>query len=338
MSERSILSRLCQRPATMPMLATELSLGEAAVRAGIVALREAGAPIVEIEGVGFALSEPLQLLDAEKILGALDPACRTQVHSISVAFDTASTQADALAAVAPENGCAVFLAERQSAGQGRRGRVWASPVAANLYMSVSRRFACGVSALSGLSLVVGVAVAEALNRRLAEAGEACADDAARDPSGAMRIGVKWPNDLVADGKKLGGILIQLRTEPGDSVLAVIGIGINVRMPASHGALIDQAWCDLQALGIGDASRNQLAAALLDDLLPALAQFEQAGLSPFLPRWQRLDALAGKPVRILDGQAVHQGTSLGIADSGALRVRQDGRERLFHGGEVSVRPV
>jgi BirA family biotin operon repressor/biotin-[acetyl-CoA-carboxylase] ligase len=262
---------------------------------------------------------------------------RAQVQSVSVVFETGSTQADAIAAPTPQSGCAIFLAERQTAGQGRRGRAWASPLAANIYLSLSRRFACALSALSGLSLVVGVAVAEALNAALPIAADSPADAAGREP-GATRIGVKWPNDLVVDGKKLGGILVQLRSQADGGVLAVIGIGINVRMPPSHADRIDQAWCDLRQLGIGDLSRNRLVGALLDSLLPALGKFEQEGLSPFLPRWQSLDALAGKPVRVLDGPAIHEGTSLGIAESGALRVRQGGREQLFHSGEVSLRPA
>ena len=120
--------------------------------------------------------------------------------------------------------------------------------------------------------------------------------------------------------------------------AVIGIGINVRMPQSQVLQIDQAWCDLSQLGGADVSRNALAAALLDQLLPALDHFEHEGLSAFLPRWHKLDSLAGKPVRILDGSRVYEGISLGITDSGALRLRQGEQERTFQSGEVSLRPA
>lgn len=332
MSERAVLERLCRGPAMAQALGAELALDEPSVRACLAGLREAGAAIVESVDGGFALAEPVQLLDGETILGALDAGSREQVQSISVAFETASTQADALAAPTPRQGCAIFLAERQTHGQGRRGRTWESPLAANLYMSVSRRFASELSALSGLSLVVGVALAEALNARIP------ADVSANTASGSNRIGVKWPNDLVADGKKLGGILIQLRADAAAGAQAVIGIGINVRMPAAHAAHIDQAWCDLDQLGADAVSRNELAAALLDSLLPALEQFERHGLAPFLPRWQRLDSLAGKPVRVIEGADILEGTSFGISDSGALRVRQGERERLFHSGEVSLRPA
>ena len=269
----------------------------------------------------------LQLLDRESILQAMTAAARAQVHSLSIALETTSTQADALATPPPSEGCAIFLAEQQTAGQGRRGRPWISPPAANLYLSVSRRFAGELSALSGLSLAVGVATAEALNVFI-ETSE----------TSGPRIGVKWPNDLLAGGDKLGGILVQLRGDGEAGALAVIGIGINVRMPPAQAAQIDQAWCDLAGLGAGDGSRDALAAALLDHLLPALTQFDAHGLSPFLPRWRQLDALAGQPVRILDGPRSHEGIAAGITESGALRLRQHGDELAFHSGEVSVRPA
>jgi BirA family biotin operon repressor/biotin-[acetyl-CoA-carboxylase] ligase len=262
------------------------------------------------------------LPDREAILGALSAPSRALLHSLVATAETASTQTDALAAPTPAHGCAVFLADRQSAGQGRRGRPWISPPAANLYLSLSRRFRSPMAALSGLSLVVGVAVAEALRGQ-----------------GFTQVGVKWPNDLVAGAGKLGGILIQLRGDAdAGGTLAVIGLGINLRMPADAAAQIDQAWCDLAQLGGEGLSRDALAAAVLDALLPALQQFEEQGLAPFLPRWRALDALAGRPVRIVDGAREHQGVSAGITDVGALRLLQDGQERTFHAGEVSLRPA
>jgi len=259
------------------------------------------------------------LLDREKILAAMSESWRAKVFALSVVAETDSTQADALVAPTPAEGCAVFLAEQQTAGQGRRGRAWTSPPEANLYMSVSRRFNGDLNALSGLSLAVGVALAEALNA-----------------SSKPPIALKWPNDLVANGQKLGGILINLRADREGGSVAVIGIGINVRMPGDAGRAIDQPWCDLSQLGFGDTSRNAITANLLEHLLAALDRFERDGLTPFLDRWQELDALVGKPVRVLDGACVHEGISLGITESGALRIRQDEQERAFHSGEVSLR--
>lgn len=266
-------------------------------------------------------------LDATRILDGLDSTSRACVSVLSVVAETTSTQLDALAAPAPESGCAIYLTERQSAGQGRQGREWISPAGASIAMSVARRFRCDAAALSGLSLVAGIALAEALNLLPASAA---------GPSAA--IGLKWPNDLVADGRKLGGILINLRASNAGLFDAVIGIGININLPREASPQIDQPWCDLGQIGKTVSSRNALVSALLAALLPALEAFERDGMAPFQLRWQRLDALAGQRVRILDGARVHEGIFAGITDSGALRLRDDGHERIFHGGEVSLRPA
>lgn len=263
----------------------------------------------------------VELLDADFIRGALADAARSQLASLGIARETVSTQLDAASASAPGQGSAVFFAEYQSGGVGRNGRAWASPASANLYFSVSRRFSRPLSAMSGLSLAVGVAAAEALHG-MAFTG----------------VRLKWPNDLWVDARKLGGILVQLRNDP-PGCIAIIGMGLNVHMPADAAHHIDQAWCDLSQLGDAAVSRNEVAAQLLGALLPALQSFDHAGLAPFLSRWQALDALHGKPVRVADGVQVFEGMSLGVDANGALRLRGDGgQERSFHGGEVSLRPA
>ena len=256
-------------------------------------------------------------LDRVAIWSALAPAQREALASIHIATETASTQADALASETPAQGCALFLAEHQRAGQGRQGRGWVSaPADASLAMSLSRRFGRTPAAMSGLSLVAGIAVAEAL--------------------AVDGVGLKWPNDLVAGGRKLGGILVNLRTAPGGACDAVVGIGINLALP--EGAGIDQPWTDLQRCGAAPRPRNELVAAVLDVLLPALARFDAEGLAPFLERWHRLDAYAGRQVRVLDGERVHEGRLDGITASGALRLQAGGEECIFHSGEVSLRPA
>jgi BirA family biotin operon repressor/biotin-[acetyl-CoA-carboxylase] ligase len=217
----------------------------------------------------------------------------------------------------------VLLAERQSGGRGRRGRSWASPLAANLYLSVARAFEGGLARLGGLSLVAGVAVAEAL-RGL----------------GAGEVGLKWPNDIVvvgADGlRKLGGVLVEGGGEHAGPARAVVGIGLNVRMPAAFAAGIDQPWTDLRALLDPVPARDAVAAAVLAALVPALARFDREGLPPFLPRYAACDVLAGARVQVLSGAEVHEGVALGPAPDGALRVRTAAGERVFHSGEVSLR--
>jgi BirA family biotin operon repressor/biotin-[acetyl-CoA-carboxylase] ligase len=260
-------------------------------------------------------------LDAEEILAALSLPRRGELASIAIAAQTPSTQADALAAPVPERGCALFLAEHQNAGQGRQGRSWISPPAqASLAMSLSRRFHVPVAMMTGLSLVAGIAVAEAL--------------------ALEGVGLKWPNDLVADGRKLGGILVNLRAAPAGGTGgtpacdAVIGIGLNLRLPPD--AAIDQPWTDLARCGAEPFTRNALVAGLLEVILPALERFEKEGMAAFVTRWQRLDALAGREVRVHEGERVHEGLLAGITASGALRLRSGGEERVFNSGEVSLR--
>ncbi|WP_068820448.1 biotin--[acetyl-CoA-carboxylase] ligase, partial [Xanthomonas graminis] len=207
--------------------------------------------------------------------------------------------------------------------RGRRGRVWASPLAAHLYLSVARGFDGGLGRLGGLSLAAGVAVAEALHA-----------------AGFATVGLKWPNDLLADGHKLGGLLVEGGGEFAGPARAVIGLGLNVRMPAASAASIDQPWTDLATLaGTGaEVSRNAIAATVLSHLLPALALFDAQGLAPFLPRYAALDLLAGRAIRIDDGGVAREGVALGLADDGALRVAFADGERALHAGEVSVRPA
>lgn len=263
----------------------------------------------------------VELLDAAAIRGSLADNALAQIAFLSIASETVSTQIDAASAAAPGRGCAVFFAECQTGGMGRNGRSWTSPASANLYFSLSRRFSRPLSTMSGLSLVVGIAAAEALHAM-----------------GFAGVRLKWPNDLWVDARKLGGILVQLRNDP-PACSAVIGMGLNVQMPDDAAHRIDQAWCDLSQLGDGVVSRNQVAACLLGSLLPALQCFDGQGLAPFLSRWQALDALHGKPVRVTDGAHRFEGTCLGIDDDGALRLRgEDGYERSFHGGEASLRPA
>ena len=317
MSDRELLQRLGGGPASGAVLAREFGLTRAAIWKRVQGLREAGVAIDAHPSRGYSLRAPLDLLDADAIASALPAAARAELAGLHVEFETDSTQRQAQREPPPAHGARVHLAERQTAGRGRHGRAWHSPLGANLYCSVARRFDLGFARLSGLSLAVGVAIADALHGL-----------------GYGEVRLKWPNDLVVAGRKLGGVLIDLRGEALGPCEAVVGFGLNVRMPADTGDL-GQPWCDLAGLAT-PPPRNALAAAMLGTLLPALARFERDGLAPFAARWGALDALAGLAVRVHDGGRVHVGVALGIADDGALRVRHDHGVRDWHGGEVSVR--
>lgn len=321
-ADRALVERLIAGPVSGDALAREAGLTRAAVWKRVEALREAGVPITARAGRGYALAAPLDLLDAASILAALPDAVRARIGTLEVAWSVDSTSSELLRRPGGE-GAQVLLAERQTAGRGRRGRAWASPLAANLYLSVARRFDAGLARLGGLSLVAGIAVSQALHAL-----------------GATQARLKWPNDVVvphADGlRKLGGVLVEGGGEHGGPARAVVGIGLNVRMPARAGDGIDQPWIDLAAVQHAPPPRDRLAAALLAHLLPALAAFDRDGLAPFLPQYAALDALAGQPVRVLAGDGEACGVALGLAADGALRVRLAQGERAFHAGEVSLR--
>jgi len=325
MDDRALLQHLIVGPATGDALASAAGQTRAAVWKRIEALREAGVAIEAKPGRGYALSQPLDLLDAEAIVATLSAPARARLAALEVAWSIDSTNSELLRRPTPAQGVAALLAERQTGGRGRRGRVWASPLAAHLYLSLSRSFGGGLARLGGLSLVAGIAAVEALQGL---------------GFGAVRL--KWPNDLVVldgDGlRKLGGLLIEGGGEYAGPARAVIGLGLNVRMPAAVAASIDQPWSDLSGLAGGRApARDTIAAALLERLLPALDEFDAAGLAPFLDRYAAFDALAGQAISVHGADAIHQGIALGLADDGALRVRlDDGEERRFHAGEVSVR--
>ena len=332
-AERALLQRLLAGPVSGDALARENGETRAAVWKRIEGLREAGVEIEARAGRGYVLAQPLDLLDADAIVLAMPDAARARLAGLEVAWSIDSTSSELLRRQAPREGVAVLLAERQTDGRGRRGRAWASPLAANLYLSLARSFDGGLARLGGLSLVAGVAAAGAL-RSL----------------GLGEVRLKWPNDLVVDGdgtgpgsgaslRKLGGLLVEGSGEHAGPVRAVIGLGLNVRMSSAHGRAIDQPWVDLATLAPGRVPpRNAIAGALLAALLPALDQFDRDGLSAFLPRHAELDALAGRDIVLHGGDGDRSGAAIGLAPDGALRVRlADGQVRAFHAGEVTVRP-
>jgi BirA family biotin operon repressor/biotin-[acetyl-CoA-carboxylase] ligase len=203
-------------------------------------------------------------------------------------------------------------------------------LAANLYLSIARHYAGGLARLGGLGLVAGVAVVEALH-----------------VLGIARVGLKWPNDLVVASssgsdagdalRKLGGILVEGGGEHAGPVRAVVGVGLNLRMPGTFAAGIDQPWIDLAHVpGAAQVARNEVAAVVVAKLLASLQRFDVLGLGPFLDDYRKVDALAGREVVVQAGDVRHVGMALGVADDGALRVRIENAVRDFHAGEVSVR--
>lgn len=261
----------------------------------------------------------LELLDAERIrarsVGFDGPDLPVEVVPITESTNDDVRERLAAGARPPY----AVLAEAQTSGRGRRGRSWASPVASNLYVTLAEALPEGPESARGLSLAVGVAVAEGLDRVT-----------------GVDVDLKWPNDLLHGGRKLGGILVELAQGPSGTA-AVIGVGLNVRVPPYVAAGIDQAWTDLSGLGAGEVSRNELAGAIVASIHQTLTHFRAHGFDALLrARWQSRDPYFDRRIVVSGEHLRLEGTERGIDDDGQLLIATDqGVERLG-AGEVSIR--
>jgi BirA family transcriptional regulator, biotin operon repressor / biotin---[acetyl-CoA-carboxylase] ligase len=310
-------------------LAQEFGVSRNAVWKAVGALKELGLAIHAVRNRGYRLAVPTAPLSAAKIRLGLDPQIAAQVRALSVAWQLESTNSTLLArSDLPPGRADVLLAEVQSAGRGRRGRSWLATPGGALCLSLGWTFGQMPRDLASLGLVVGVCALQALREHLPEAV------LARTP-----LQLKWPNDLLCDGRKLGGILIDLRAEAGGPGFVVIGIGLNVALDEASAARIagtGTAACDLRSLDVSPLLRNQIAASLIQCLLKGLVLFEQEGLNPFREPWQRADALRGRAVNVTTVQDTTRGLARGIDLDGALLVETAHGLVRFVSGEVSVR--
>jgi BirA family biotin operon repressor/biotin-[acetyl-CoA-carboxylase] ligase len=300
-------------------LAETLGITRAAVWDRIETLRSEGADIQALPGRGYKLAHPIELLDSQAILTALPDVARASLRSLVVHERTDSTNQRLLDLAGREDIHAhVHVAETQTRGRGRHGQVWIAPPGGGVCLSLGWRFAEQPQTFSALSLMAGFSVIEALSG-----------------FGASGLALKWPNDVVVDHAKLGGILIEVRSEIGGSTVLVVGVGINVALPEAAAARIDQPCTDLRRLLRGMPSRNALAAALIRALMRDLAIFAADGFAPWLPRWPRVDALYGATVRLdLPNRSI-EGVAAGIDEHGALLLRANGRVDRHVSGRVSV---
>lgn len=302
-------------------IAGELGVSRTAVWKQLNKLSELGVELESAKGRGYRIPGGIELLEEAQVREHLCPEAAGLLQQLDLRQELLSTNAEAMARIAAGAAAGyVCSAERQSAGRGRRGRPWVSPFARNLYVSVVWEYPQGATALEGLSLAVGVAVARALER-----------------AGVASAQLKWPNDVLHGGAKLGGILLEMS---GDAAgpCQVVGIGLNVDMPGAAGDRIGQAWTDVRRAG-GEVGRNALLGLLLNELLPLLAAFEAGGFARWREEWQALDAFADRPVVISTGAKRMAGTARGVNERGALMLETaSGGTQPVYGGEVSLRPA
>ncbi len=271
-----------------------------------------GLRVHKVRGRGYCLESPVILLERDKLLD--NPG----VWLPHVLESTDSTNAEAFRCLEARREPPFFIvSERQTAGRGRRGRQWVSPFAENIYYSLLLRVEGGALQLDGLSLVVGLAVLNALQE-----------------SGVVGCGLKWPNDILVGGRKIAGILLELSGDPADVCHVVIGVGINVNM-RSEGA-IDQPWTSMR-LEVGElVDRNTLVNSLNTHLDRYLRLHRQSGFQALQTEWESVHLWQGKEVFLSAGAQKIDGRVLGVDSRGALRLLVDGVERQYSGGELSLR--
>ncbi|MCK9801260.1 bifunctional biotin--[acetyl-CoA-carboxylase] ligase/biotin operon repressor BirA [Pseudomonas sp. MAFF 302030] len=275
---------------------------------------ELGLSIHKVRGRGYQLAAPIALLDGAEIA--------RQSHDSSwgiLVFDSIdSTNAEALRAIERGQSAPFFvLAERQSAGRGRRGRKWVSPFAENVYYSLVLRIDGGMRQLEGLSLVVGLAVMQTL----------------RD-FGISKAGLKWPNDVLVGRKKIAGILLELVGDPADVCHVVLGVGINVNMQGAEE--VDQEWTSIRLESGRMIDRNELVVRLGAVLGSYLKRHQESGFVAIQAEWEQNHLWQGRSVSLVAGVNKVDGIVMGIDRQGALRLRVEGVEKVYSGGELSLR--
>ncbi|WP_151705020.1 bifunctional biotin--[acetyl-CoA-carboxylase] ligase/biotin operon repressor BirA [Nitrincola alkalilacustris] len=300
-------------------LGERLGISRSAVWKQVQSLAALDIEVYSVRGRGYRIPRGLDLMDQALFDAALTADVRDQLDLQSFSLEVTSTNHLASAALAEGIGSGIFVAERQTAGRGRRGRSWISPFGANIYFSIGWRLERGVAALEGLSLAVGIALRDALT-----------------DLGVPDVMLKWPNDLLCKGQKLAGVLIEVNGDTADQCQLILGIGLNVGMPEQSAQQIDQPWTDLHSQMANPPSRNLILAALVNRLIPMLNSFEQQGFSALHERWAQVDAYYGRAVEIHAASTRLSGICRGVNETGALLLETDRGMETVHGGEVSLR--
>lgn len=294
-------------------LGAEVGVSRAAVWKRLQRLAdEFGIEVQSVSGKGYRLEHPLSLLNSD-VLQTSFPALPIFIYE-----SIGSTNEQAKKLLATSSAPLVVLAEHQAAGRGRRGRVWLSPFAQNLYLSFVWPISEGMAQVDGLSLVVGLAVVRAVEKTIGATAQ-----------------LKWPNDVLINNQKVAGILLELVGDPADLCHVVIGIGINLNMTGVHTA-IDQQWTSLYKETGQYIDRTVFTQILIESLDRYLDKQKMHGFSSLKNEWLSVHAWHGRNALLSSGQETVRGRVLGVGDKGEICLMVDGCERLFIGGELSLR--
>jgi len=297
-----------------------LGLSRAAINKTVKSLQMLGIEIHCVTGKGYRVANPQPPLSKDKILHYLSEL-GSDIKSIYILdeIDSTNSYLQKLSREEPVSGH-VCISESQLDGKGRRGNQWLAPAYRNIIMSMAWEFQTGPAQLGGLSLAAGVAVANSLSE-----------------SGIAHVRLKWPNDIILENKKLGGLLIEIQGEASGPCLAILGIGINIDMGMDNHVGIDQPWIDVLKATSKVIDRNRLSALLVHNLGKVFRKFESSGFACFREQWLSMNAYPDQNVKIIQGEVEHIGRISNIDKNGALYLRgENGIEQVFYSGEVSLR--
>jgi BirA family transcriptional regulator, biotin operon repressor / biotin---[acetyl-CoA-carboxylase] ligase len=291
-----------------------LQMTRSAVWKAIKKLQQCHINIISVKSKGYLLAEPLILLDMHELRE------KVQRKDVDIhLFESIDSTNNYLRGLRNMEKISVCIAEQQTNGRGRFNRAWYSPFARNIYLSCLYPFKKDISELSGLSLVISLAVIRAL----------------KDFGLREKIGVKWPNDIVYDYKKISGNLIEIQAETHGLCHAIIGMGVNVNMLEADGEIM-QSWTSMQRVLQEYIDRNAVCASLLNHVFDYLQRFEAQGLKSFVSEWSEVDSLKNKMIALNHAQGVIEGSVQGINEQGHLLLAmQDGKVRAFSSGDTSV---
>lgn len=298
-------------------IATLIGISRTAVWKKIKKCTELGVEIESVKGKGYRMVRPFEVLEPDKVRASLSAEAEKLFSQIDFFGQLDSSNQHTLNYI-DQNGAMPYVcfAEYQTAGRGRRGRNWHSPLG-NIAFSVAWSFDSGASALEGLSLVVGLAVVRALQAE-----------------GVDGVKLKWPNDVLVNHQKLAGILLEIKGDPQGLCHVVMGVGINMTLPKQVEA-IDQPFTSLYEIN-PKLSRNRLCAQLLNELAVIMPEFSRDGFPPFKDQWMQYDAFINQQVRLISGEREQLGIAKGVSENGALLLQEGGQTKEVYAGEVSLR--
>lgn len=303
-------------------LARQLGVSRTTIAKKIKQWQQCGLDIDVVHGKGYRLQQPIDWLDKTSIWQAMPPHIQALISYLDIQAVVSSTNDVVSQQLQQQKKSGIVcIAEMQQSGRGRRGRTWLSPPAGTFYGSVGWVFNEGFQVLEGLSLAIGVAVVEAL--------EDC---------GVHGLSLKWPNDILWHGKKLGGVLIEVNAEMDGVCAVVVGVGVNLSLPHAIKQQIDQAAVDVKEILGQRINRQQITVALISHIVRLLQGYAQLGFASWHKKWQHYDVLYGQEVEVLGLAQAMTGIAQGIDKQGALMINTAAGLQLISGGEVSLRKM